>query len=61
MADFGAYMEAQARVDTLFGTPSAWNARVVANVAAMGEFSSDRTVREYIERVWMPVGSGIVA
>jgi len=60
MADFGAYVEAQARVDTLFGTPSAWNARVVANVAAMGEFSSDRTVREYIERVWMPVGSGIV-
>ena len=58
MADFGDYMQAQARVDTLFGAPSEWTARVVANIAAMGEFSSDRTVREYVDRVWMPVRPG---
>jgi starch phosphorylase len=58
MADFGDYMQAQSRVDTLFGTPTEWTARVVANIAAMGEFSSDRTVREYVDRVWMPVRPG---
>jgi len=25
---------------------------VIANIAAMGRFSSDRTVRDYVERVW---------
>ena len=54
MADFSDYVRAQARVDALFATPAAWNARVVANIAAMGSFSSDRTVAEYVERVWMP-------
>jgi starch phosphorylase len=61
MADFGAYVEAQARVDALFRTPAEWSRRVVANIAAMGAFSSDRTVREYIERVWMPVAPGAEA
>jgi starch phosphorylase len=55
MADFGDYVQAQARVDTLFGTPARWTECVVANIAAMEEFSSDRTVREYVDRVWMPV------
>jgi hypothetical protein len=27
-------------------------APAVANIAAMGRFSSDRTVRDYLERVW---------
>jgi starch phosphorylase len=56
MADFGDYVQAQARVDEVFSSPSDWTARVVANIAAMGEFSSDHTVRQYVERVWMPVG-----
>ncbi|MEO6896898.1 MAG: glycogen/starch/alpha-glucan phosphorylase [Caldimonas sp.] len=54
MADFGAYVDAQARVDELFAKPAAWTARAVANVAAMGSFSSDRAVAEYAERVWRP-------
>jgi starch phosphorylase len=52
LADFGAYLEAQARVDALFRTPARWAAWAVRNVAGMGHFSSDRTVREYVERVW---------
>jgi hypothetical protein len=27
---------------------------VVRNIAGMGRFSVDRTVREYVERVWSP-------
>ena len=52
LADFAAYLETQARVDTLWQDPEAWSAAAIRNVAAMGHFSSDRTVREYARQVW---------
>lgn len=52
LADFEAYVAAQSQVDTLFKTPALWARRALLNVAAMGCFSADRTIREYIERVW---------
>ncbi len=52
LADFAAYLEAQARVEALWGDPEAWSAAAIRNVAAMGHFSSDRTVREYAREVW---------
>jgi starch phosphorylase len=52
LADFAAYRAAQARVDALWAEPAAWAARALRNVAAMGFFSSDRTVREYATRLW---------
>jgi len=57
MADFASYVQAQARVDQLFGEPAEWGRRVVANIAGMGAFSSDRTVAEYVERVWRAPGA----
>ena len=52
LADYEAYIAAQARVDALFRTPQAWARKAIANVAGMGPFSSDRTIGEYAERVW---------
>jgi len=52
MADFGAYVATQSRVDTLFNSPAAWAECALLNVAGMGRFSVDRTIREYIEQVW---------
>ncbi|MFN0163066.1 MAG: glycogen/starch/alpha-glucan phosphorylase [Burkholderiales bacterium] len=52
LADFRAYMDAQARIDALYGDPAEWNRRAILNVAAMGPFSSDRTIREYAEGIW---------
>ena len=52
MADFADYGATQARVDALYREPAAWATRALLNVAAMGSFSSDRTVREYVEKVW---------
>jgi starch phosphorylase len=52
LADFDAYQEAQARVDAMWRNPDAWSAAAIRNVAAMGHFSSDRTVREYARLVW---------
>ena len=52
MADFADYVATQARVDALWREPAAWGACAIRNVAAMGPFSSDRTIREYVEKVW---------
>jgi starch phosphorylase len=52
MADFADYVATQARVDALYREPAAWAARALRNIAAMGAFSSDRTIREYLEKIW---------
>ncbi len=52
MADFADYVATQARVDALWRDPTGWGACAIRNVAAMGPFSSDRTIREYVDKVW---------
>jgi glycogen phosphorylase len=52
LADFDSYVATQARVDTLYDEPHAWARKAIANVAGMGFFSSDRTIREYAREVW---------
>ena len=52
LADYESYVAAQARVDALYKKPAEWAARAIANVAGMGVFSSDRTIREYAEQIW---------
>lgn len=52
MADFADYVATQEKVDALFRDPAAWSRRAALNIAGMGWFSSDRTIAEYVERVW---------
>ena len=52
MADFADYFATQGRVDALWRDQAAWAECAIRNVAAMGPFSSDRTVREYVDKVW---------
>ena len=52
MADFAGYVATQSRVDALYRDPAAWATMALRNIAGMGEFSVDRTIRNYIERVW---------
>jgi starch phosphorylase len=52
LADFDSYVAAQERVDQLYGDRHAWARKAIANVAGMGFFSADRTIREYARRVW---------
>lgn len=51
-ADFEAYREKQAAVDRRWRSPTQWNAMCVANIAQMGWFSSDRTIRDYAQEIW---------
>ncbi len=52
LADYADYVATQARVDDLYRDPARWAAKAIANVAGMGVFSSDRTIREYAEQIW---------
>ncbi len=52
LADYASYIACQERVDALYQDEDEWSRRAILNVAGMGKFSSDRTTREYAERVW---------
>jgi glycogen phosphorylase len=52
LADFASYLAAQDAVDRAFGERSAWSEKVVRNIAAMGWFSTDRTIADYARLVW---------
>jgi glycogen phosphorylase len=52
LADYQSYIDAQDRVSALWREPHAWTRQSVLNTARMGKFSSDRSIRDYCERVW---------
>jgi len=52
LADFQSYMECQARVSQAFLDPDQWTRMAILNIAKMGKFSSDRTIREYAAEIW---------
>jgi len=52
LADFASFLDAQRRVDQAFAEPQRWARMAIRNIAAMGHFSSDRTVREYARKIW---------
>ena len=50
--DFTSYAKAQRAIEALWALPSAWREKAILNVARMGWFSSDRTIREYSSEIW---------
>jgi starch phosphorylase len=52
LADFAAYAQAQDQVDALYADSDEWTRKAVINCLNMGYFSSDRSVREYADRIW---------
>ena len=52
LADFAPYEAAQREVELAFREHDAWSHRAGLNIARMGRFSSDRTIREYASEIW---------
>ncbi len=52
MADYRAYVDCQDRVSQAYRNQDEWTRMSILNVARMGKFSSDRTIREYCNDIW---------
>ncbi len=52
LADFGAYARCQDAVDEAYRDQAEWTRRSILNVSRIGRFSSDRSIREYAEKIW---------
>jgi len=52
LADYASYVKTQEDVGALYRNKEEWARRAILNVARVGKFSSDRTIREYAQKVW---------
>lgn len=52
LADFPSYVDCQKQVSKAYTDQDDWHRRAVLNIARMGRFSSDRTIREYASEIW---------
>ncbi len=52
LADFSDYLRAQDAVSQAWADRTTWNRMSLLNTARSGFFSSDRSIREYAQRIW---------
>ena len=52
LKDFGSYSMAQRRVENDYNNKTKWQHMAITNTACSGIFSSDRTIREYNDKIW---------
>jgi starch phosphorylase len=52
LADLTSYAQAHQQLGKLFTDQAAWTRKVILNIAASGEFSSDHTIAQYAMEIW---------
>ena len=52
LKDFEDYVRCQEEVSRAYGDAKSWWRKSILNVARIGKFSTDRTIREYAEDIW---------
>ena len=59
LADFADYVACQQQVNDAYLDAARWMRMSILNVARMGKFSSDRSIREYCRDIWQATPSPI--
>ena len=52
LADYQSYVDEQDKVSKLYLNTEEWTKKSIRNVESVGKFSSDRSIREYAEKIW---------
>jgi len=52
LADFDSYMKAHYEMDRVYKDKKEWAKKVLHSISSMGYFSSDRSIEQYILRIW---------
>lgn len=52
LADYQSYADCQTRVSAAFPDQDRWAKMAIFNIAKMGKFSSDRTIKQYADEIW---------
>ncbi len=52
LADFDDYAKAQTRIDAAYQDKSRWAKMAIINAASVSKFSSDRSIKDYVDTIW---------
>ncbi|MCR5635417.1 MAG: glycogen/starch/alpha-glucan phosphorylase [Lachnospiraceae bacterium] len=52
LKDFRSYADAQKKVEAAYKDEKGWARSAILNVACSGKFTSDRTIKEYVDDIW---------
>jgi starch phosphorylase len=52
LADYQSYIDCQDKVGQAYKNQDTWSKKSILNVARMGKFSSDRSIRDYCKNIW---------
>ena len=52
LKDFKSYAEAQKKVEEAYKDEKGWARSAILNVAHSGKFTSDRTIKQYVDEIW---------
>lgn len=52
LADFESYSEAHKVVNEKYADKKGWAKSAILNTAYMGKFNSDRSIQDYVDRIW---------
>ena len=52
LKDFKSYADAQKKVEAAYRDEKGWARSAILNTACSGKFTSDRTIKEYVDDIW---------